>query len=201
MKAETDFESMAAKLVADIEKLRKAVARIDSRRAVVSLDARIGDTDARKEYDKLASERNAKLAEIDDLTAALTEAKRRAGEALKTSALEAEAERARKAQPILERMAARGKALDDAIARYCAEFAAISEDVDALMALGCPVATRDLIRVNLRNAHDSATMFLDKTSRPVSPRARKSFSELLLQWTRPGVAWVAVRTNNTAQAA
>lgn len=197
----TDFTAVAEKLTSDITKLQKKIARIDERRAVLALDAHIGDATAIKERDKLSDERNRLVGEVDDLSAALNEARRRSGEAQKATALEAEAERARKAAPILERMAARGKALDEAIASYCASFAAISGDVDELMALGCPVAPRDLIRVNLRNAHDSATMFLDKTSRPVSPRARRSFSELLHGWTKPGFSWVAARTNNTAQAA
>jgi hypothetical protein len=198
---ETNYGSVAEELVGRIDKLRKKITGLDQKRSTWALDAQLGDASAKAEMDKLNAQRNRLTGEVDDLTAALNEARRRAGETQKATALEAEAERARKAQPILERMAARGKALDEAIASYCASFSAISEDVDALMALGCPVAPHDLIRVNLRNAHDSATMFLDKTSRPVSPRARRSFSELLHGWTKPGFSWVAARTNNTAQAA
>jgi hypothetical protein len=197
----TDFEAVAAKLTADIDKLRRKVSAIDQKRRSISLDAMIGDSEARKELDRLNDQRNGKLGEIADLEAAVSEARRRMGEAKAAASLEAAAERARKAEQILAKMAARGRAIDEAIATYCREFEAISEDVSALMALGCPVPTRDLVRVNLRNAHDSATMMLDKTSRPVPPRARRTFSELLQGWTKPGFAWVAARVNNTAQAA
>jgi hypothetical protein len=197
----TDMNIIAADLQQKIGAAQAAIAGIDAKRKTVAFDAETGDDGARKAMAKLHADRNARLAEVDDLNAALDEAKRRSAAAAAAAAEEGLKARAERAKPIAERLAERGKKLDAAIQAYVAEFAAIGDDLDQLARLGVPIPSRDLVRVNLRRAHDSATAPLDKTSRPVSPTMRRSFDSLLAGWTQPAKNWIATKLNTAAKAA
>jgi hypothetical protein len=134
--------------------------------------------------------------DIATLNAAIAEAGRRADAAAKAASADAERKRAEQAEPIAQRLAERGRKMDEAIAVYCKEFKGISEDIDALMRLSVPVPTRELVRVNLNRSHDAATMFLDKTSRPVPPLERHPFSKLTTGWSLPALNWIASKLNS-----
>jgi tRNA U34 5-methylaminomethyl-2-thiouridine-forming methyltransferase MnmC len=108
---ETNYESVATDLVGRIDKLRKKIARVDERRAVLALDAHIGDATATKERDKLGDERNRLAGEVDDLTAALNEARRRANDATTAAAAEVVRKRAEQAAVVVQRLLARGPAM------------------------------------------------------------------------------------------
>jgi hypothetical protein len=200
---EADLARVAEKLIADIARAQKKLASTDQRRATFSLDARIGDADAKREMAKLNDARNALLTEIGDLDAALVEVRRRMGAARQTAALEAEAERARQAAPIVERLAARGAQMDSELQAFREHHAAIQADLNALARLGVPTPSRDLVAVNLNRALDAATMGLDSSRRPVPPLQRHSFTSLLHGYDLPAQRWVETKlnANNPAKAA
>jgi hypothetical protein len=81
--------------------------------------------------------------ECEDLEAALAASKRRIDDVQKAKSADAERQRAQKSEPILRRLEARGKAMDDALAGYCAAYNGIWDDVAELMALDCPITTRN----------------------------------------------------------
>jgi hypothetical protein len=187
---ETNYANVAEELVGRIDKLRKKIGRIDERRAVLPLDAHIGDATARKEMDKLGDERNAKLGEISDLDAALAEARRRMGEAKTAEAAEAECKRAEQALPIARRIAEVGEQQDAAARRYV-ELHAEAEDLfNQLTALGVPTASRELRRVNRHRQHDATFASLDKVARPVPPGQRSSFASLYRGWAAMSLNWI-----------
>ena len=131
------------------------------------------------------------------LEAAIAEAGRRAAATTAAEAADAERKRAEKAEPIVERLAARGQAMDLAIATYVENFKAIQNDMTELSRLGVPVPSRELIAVNANLAHDSAlTPLGDKFVRPVPSTARRNFSFLLNQWALPARNWVESKLNN-----
>jgi hypothetical protein len=137
-------------------------------------------------------------AEAASLKAAFAEAERRADAARADALTEAQRERAEKAKPIAERLAERGKKLDAAIGEYCEHFAALGADIEELARLGVPVPSRSLVAVNMRRSHDAATMFLDKTSRPVPPLDRHPFSKLTTGWAVPALKWIEAKLNKSA---
>jgi len=201
MKA-ADINHAAASLVTEITAVKAAIAALDERREELSFDAlAIADNiEAKKALSKLHAERASKVLELEDLESALAASKRRIAEAKQAESAEGERERATRALPLIEQMALRGKRIDEALATYCQEFNAINDDINQLIALGCPTPTRNLVSVNLRNAHD-AGMNLDKISRPTQPVRRRTFDELVRGWVVPGRNWIAGRLNTNADAA
>jgi hypothetical protein len=139
--------------------------------------------------------------ELEDLEAAKAAAERRIVEVQQAASTEAERERAAKAEPILKRLEARGKVMDSALASYCAAHNGIWDDVAELMALDCPITTRNLIRVNLHRSHDAALSVLGgKHVRLVPPNQRFSFDKLTRSWAQAGLNWIASKLNtNTAR--
>jgi seryl-tRNA synthetase len=193
----------ARKILADLADTaaaaQTALTDIDQRRANLSFAAHgAADPEAKKALAKVNAERVAKLGELEEIEHARTEARQRIAAAQAHDDEAAQRRRAEQASPIAQQLAERGKKLDAAIAEYCAQFAAIGDDLDALARLGVPIPSSDLVRVNLRRAHDSATSPLDKTSRPVPPSMRKNFDSLLRGWAAPSLNWIASRLNKPA---
>jgi hypothetical protein len=207
MKSEGDKMTTSIKearaIMADLENkaaaTRAAIAEANERRAELSFAAHgAANPTAQKALAKCNAERSARLDELEELEHAIAEARRLCAIAAATEDQEAARDRAEKALPIAERLAERGKKLDAAMQEYCAEFAAIGDDLDALARLGVPTPSRALVAVNLRRAHDAATSPLDKTSRPVPPNQRHSFNSLLTGWAQPSLNWISSKLNTKA---
>jgi hypothetical protein len=200
---ETNYETVAAKLTTDIDKLRRKVSAIDQKRAPLSLDVRLGDADARKTLNELNDARNARLTEIADLEAALAEARRRIGEVKTAAAAEAERQRAETALPIAQRIAEIGKEQDAVAARYCELHTQAEELFEKLTRLGVPVPSRDLRRVNRHRAHDASFAAIDNVSRPQRSFERSHYSSLYRGWAQMSQNWInsKINTNNDADAA
>jgi multidrug efflux pump subunit AcrA (membrane-fusion protein) len=187
--------------------LRNRFATIDNRKAQLATErdaiaySALIDSDAKasKRLTDIAAEIGTLDYETIAIAAALAEAGRRAEAAIAAEKAEAERERARQAEPILKRLAARGKKLDEAMAIVGAEYGGVADDIDELIRLGIPTPSRDLVRVNLRGALDSATMFLDRTSRPIAPGKRRKFFDLTPGWARPGLNWINGKLNTAAR--
>jgi len=192
-----------------IQELRNEIASIDERqlaleaeRAELAFTAVIEkNTDAVK---RLANV-NAEITEIVTVTlptlnAALREAQRREAVATVAAADEDIRERAKKARPIAERLAERGKKMDLAIAEYREQFSGIDQDLNELARLGIPTASRAIVAANLRRSHDAATSGLDKLGRPVPPNQRHTFDGLLRGWATPSINWIAEKLGKTTTA-
>jgi hypothetical protein len=192
--AQTVSDDLAEK----IKLTKAAIADVDKRRAELALVALgDGDTDAKEKLALIHKERAARVLELEDFEHALAASKRRAVEVRVAGDAEVERRRAEQAAPILERMAKRGKAMDEAIAVYCEEYNAIWKDVDALVALNCPITSRALIRVNLQRAHDASMGQLKGSAvRPVPPNQRFSFDKLTTGWVEAGLKWAAAKLTN-----
>jgi seryl-tRNA synthetase len=193
----------ARTILADLEKkaaaTRSVIAELNERRAALSFAAHAAaDQEATKTLAKLNTDRIAALAKLEELERAIAEARRLIAIAQTGEDEEAQRKRAEEARPIAERLAARGKKLDAAMREYCEHYAAIDADINELVRLGVPVPSRDLVRVNLRRAHDTATSPLDKTSRPVPPTMRRTFDSLLTGWAQPGLNWISGKLKNAA---
>ena len=196
---ETNYDSVATKLTADIEKLRKKIVSVDEKRARWALDATLGDSDAKAEMAKLGDQRNRLNGEIADLEAALTEARRRANDATTSAAAEVVRKRAEQAAVVVQRLLARGPEMDHAIALYTEHFRGIQNDLTELARLGAPTPSRPLVDVNTNLAHDSAlTPLGDKFVRPVPPTRRRTFDFLLRGWCTPVKTWIESKITNTA---
>jgi chromosome segregation ATPase len=157
---------------------------------------------AQKRLDDIGAELARLENEKASLTAAIAEAGRRAQAATAAERAEGERKRAEQAAPIAARLEARGKAMDEALASYVANFRAIQADLDELQSLGCPVPSRSLVEVNSHRAHDSALAALgDKFVRPIPPLQRHSFSKLLTGYVLPARTWITSKTNKAADAA
>jgi chromosome segregation ATPase len=189
-------------LLAKIAAVKLAIVEIDTRRAGISLAALgDGDTEAQKKLAQVHKERATRVLELEDLEAALAASKRRIVEVQSAASAEVDRQRAEKAEPIAKRLAERGAKLDAAIRDYCEHYGAIQADIDELARLGCPIPSRDLVRVNLRRSHDASVMFVDKHARPVAPLERIQFSKLTQGWAVPALEWIKSRLSNAAKAA
>jgi hypothetical protein len=190
-------QAVSDDLAEKIQLTKAAIADVDKRRAELALVALgDGDTDAKEKLARVHKERAARVLELEDFEHALAASKRRAVEVRVAGDAEVERRRAEQAAPILERLANRGKAIDEALAAYCEEYNAIWRDVDELVALNCPVTSRALIGAHLRRSHDAALSPLKGSAvRLVPPSQRFAFEKLTQGWVGAGLKWVAARLN------
>jgi hypothetical protein len=201
----TDVKAVVNDLLSQLEAAKAAVADIDKRRAEISLAALgDGDADAKRKLAQLHKERATAVAELEDITAAITAARQRAVAALEAETANEERERATRAKPIVQRLEARGAKMDEAIKVYRENFAAIKDDLNELARLGAPTPSRYLVEVNTHRAHDAAlTPLGDTFVRPVAPTQRRTFAFLLNGWALPARNWVdsKLKTKPAAEAA
>lgn len=182
----------------EIVSIEGRLIELEAERSELSYAAMIEkNTDAVKRLDKV----NAEIIRIVTVTlptlrAAIEEAERREAVATATAADQDVRDRAEKARPIAERLAERGAKMDAAIAEYRLQFAGIHEDLNGLIALGVPTASRALVRVNLTTAHTWATA-VDSSARPVPPNRRHSFDFLTTGWSQPARKWIAEKIGKT----
>jgi hypothetical protein len=195
----TEARTVLAQLEDKAAATRATIAEINERRAELSFAAHgAANQAAKKALDKANADRTAGLGELEEYEHAISEARRLCAIAEAQDDQEAARQRAEVALPIAERLAERGKKLDAAMREYCEHYAAINDDIDALARLGVPTPSRALVAVNLRRAHDAAMASLDKTSRPVPPNQRHSFSSLLTGWAQPSLNWITSKLNKKA---
>jgi DNA repair exonuclease SbcCD ATPase subunit len=190
---------------ATTDELRAKIGEIEGRKVELTAErdehAYAAHVERNAKAQKRLTEISAELLHLEhekaSLQAALAEAGRRAEAATAAEAAETERKRAEKAEPILSRLEARGAKLDAALKSYVENFNGLNADIEELTRLGIPVPTRNLVAVNLRNAHD-AGMSIDKISRPVQPVKRRTFNELTRGWSLPGMNWVKSKLNMIA---
>jgi chromosome segregation ATPase len=197
---ETNYESVAADLVGRIDKLRKKITGLDQKRSIWALDAQLGDADAKAEMSKLGDQRNRLNGEIVDLEAALAEARRRANDVTNEAAAEVVRQRAEKAAVIVQRLLARGPAMDQAASIYSENFKGIQTDITELARLDVPTPSWQLVSVNMDIAHDSALSSLGSkyVEQLVPPNRRRQFDFLIKGWCTPAQNWIKKINTNTA---
>ena len=193
----------ARAVLAELEKkaaaTRAEIAEINEHRAGSSFAAHASaDVEATQTLKKLNIDRIAALARLEELERAIAQARQLIAIAQTGEDEEAQRKRAEQARPIAERLAARGKRMDEAMAVVLAERAGIDADAEALARLGVPVANADLRRVNLRRWIDAATMSFDKHARPVPPGERTTAEALTTTWMRSSLQFIADKLNNAA---
>jgi hypothetical protein len=196
-----EARAMADDLAAKVAALKLAMVALDEQRAEISLFA-LGDgnAEAQRRLGQLHKERVARQLALEDLEVALAAAKRRVAEVelRRPEREKADREKARKAEPIVKRLAERGAVMDAALKTYVENFVGTQRNIDQLIAMGLPMTTRALILTNMENAHDAAMFaFGNRNARPVRVR-RRTFTELVESWCVPPRNWISARLNITA---
>ena len=129
-------------------KLAAAEARfveLEVERRRLSYDAAVSGGDAAKQLDKLTKESATASIVIANARSAVEEAKRRLNAALRDEEMAGDRENAEAAIVIGNRLAERGKRIDEALAAAQREIEEYKQDVDALHQLGCPAPTSTAI--------------------------------------------------------
>ena len=132
----TGSSEEARQIVADLEnKLAAAEARaveLQTERRRLSFDANTGDGAAEKRLKALNTEAAHINLDIENVRSAIDEAKRRLAAAERDEAMAAGREKAERALIVSERVAARGKKLDQALLTLAMEAEGLEEDLSEL---------------------------------------------------------------------
>jgi hypothetical protein len=135
----------ARQTVADLEqKLASITARsieLADERRHLAFDANTGDGGAEKKLKALNSEAAHINLDIENVRSAIEEAKRRLNAAIRDEEMADDRKNAEAALVIGDRLAERGKRIDEALATAQQEIEAFKRDVDELHQLGCPAPT------------------------------------------------------------
>jgi hypothetical protein len=195
----TSTRAADAELRKQISTIEADIARLDARRAELSLAAHAdGDTKAKRDLEDVHRQRMSKSIELEDLQHALQAAHKRADIAERAASVERERQRAEKGAVILERLAQRGARMDAALKAYRDDYAGADADLNELRRLGIGAPGPDLARVNFRNCHDSAMSGLDLKTAVIPPQRRRDWNTLLRGYVEMGTAWIANRLNKHA---
>jgi hypothetical protein len=183
-----DAKATVQKFEARLDAARSALAANEERRSSLAFAVETGDADARKTADALVIEAAKHAADVRSLEAAVAEGARRVSAAQDAQGREALREKAKAARAVLSRLADTGAALDAALKTATQAYAGLQADLRELAALGSPGPSAQLVAVNMQRALD-AGMSNAGEARPIAPSMRRSFADLCVGWSRPGIAW------------
>jgi DNA anti-recombination protein RmuC len=185
---------------ATLAQLNEKLAEFD-RRAIeleneatgISLAAMTGDAASRKRLDALNRERSAHELESRNIKSAIRAQEALVAAAEREEAMAAARQNAARAAEVADRIAARGKRIDEAFEAARAELEGLKSDVDELHKLGVTHPRGEQLKVFGGLALASALMGLPiKAERDhLAPRERHSFSELCTGWARGVTNWAA----------
>ncbi len=167
----------------------RTLAEVDDARAELAFDAMTVGGEAAKRLRALDAERGRVAADVASLEAAIVTAKRHVAGAEAAATRADERRRAGLALPIAERLRVRASAIDEGLAMARDNLRGFDDDIAELGLLGAPVASRELLQVNITRATDVALVGIYVKVRPVPPDQRRSFSELFESWSRPVELW------------
>jgi chromosome segregation ATPase len=184
-----DARKTLAKFEARLDAARSALAQNEEKRNELAYAVETGDADARKATEALAIAATKHAADIRSLQAAVAEGGRRVSAAEDGRQREAARVKAQEARIVLTRLADVGAALDSALRSAVVAYASLQSDLRQLGELGAPAPSGALVQVNLKIALDSALG--GAGAAPVAPLSRRSFADLCVGWSAPGIAWAS----------
>lgn len=194
----------AATLQRRLDECHQTLATVDAERIALSFAAHGGDDDdAKRKLSKLNARRAVLITEAEELDAAVDTARQNVIETQNAANADAARQRAAEAEPIARRLAERGAAMDATVAAFVEHYRGINDDINALMKLGIPTPSRELVSVNLNRARDAAFNGLDPSVRPVPVLQRHSYQSLTNGWSAPALAYISdkITTYTAADAA
>jgi len=192
----TETPTEARQTAANLEERRRALAdraaALSARAEQIAYAATVDrDPAARKTLDGIVKEQLAFAIEAKHLEAAAAEAKRRIAQA---EAAAAEAELRRKAtlaRAQLAELADVGRDLNAALQQFSDTFTRFLATGDVLRQLGFAFPGRDLQRVNVSRAIDTALHHLRLSNRPVAPSQQVTLDALVASWAAQVEARIA----------
>lgn len=185
----------ARRTLADLEgKLVEATSRataLQTERRRIAFAANTGDGKARKELDKLNAATATADLEIENIKAAIDEAKRRAAEVERMDEIERLAGSAERAIVIGASFAARQRRIDAALAIVAEESRGSIAEINELHLLGLPSPRGEQYKVLGESAISSALMGTPIKLRHLPPRERRTFTEIGDGWRLQIETWAA----------
>jgi hypothetical protein len=181
-----DAPAAARATLQDLTAQRAAAAarqlELADEREALAFDAAVGDAAARKTLDVLTRDAATAILTIENLDAAIAEARRRVQSA-DTAARHAKLRRdATVARERLADLATVGHDLSATLAKFADTFEKFLSTADEIRRLGMGGPSRDLVRANASRAIDSALWRLRLSSRPVAPSQRTELATLVAGW-------------------
>jgi phage shock protein A len=171
-----------------------AIARqrvLSDEREALAYDAATGDGPARKALDSLTREAATAALTLENLDAAIAEAKRRVAAADEEARLAELRRKAAEAQAKLADLDEIGRSLSASLAQFADTFERFQAVGDGIRRLGLGFVGRDLQRVNTVRAIDSVLARLHLSSRAVPPAQRVEIADLIQSWRGQVAARVA----------
>jgi hypothetical protein len=182
----TDAPAAARATLADLTAQRAvAVARqqeLADEREALAFDAAIGDAAARKTLHVLTRDAATAGLTIENLDAAIVEARRRIGQADEAARIAELRRKAVQARDQLADLDEVSRSLSAALTQFADTFERFQAVGDGIRRLGFGFPSRDLQRANTSRAIDTVLQRLRLSSRPVPPGQRVDLATLVAAW-------------------
>jgi hypothetical protein len=201
----TDLEKANAVLSELVEELCNAQTRQSEAEEAAreyAFPAHTGDLAARKELDRLNATAAKAAAEIKGLEAAVSQAQLLVDDAMAADLDERERDDARKALALLGDFERRGEELQQAMDKFISKYEETTRDFRALGALGYPVATWLMLKIQMNLATQSSLQFTDlKIGDFLAPSERRDFRSVLEGWAGSVRGKIQARINRSPRKA
>lgn len=176
------------------QKLTDASARaieLQTERQRISFDANTGDEAARQRLDKANTASTTVALELENISSAIREAKRRLAEAERAEEVAQLSANAEAAVEIADRLAERGRKIDAALAIVAEQATGYMADISELNRLGCSHPRAEQFSVLGEMVVSAALMDSPLKLRHLAPKDRRTLAELSNGWRDTVVRWAS----------
>jgi len=182
MSTSQDARKVVSSLEEKLADVRRWKNEIEASSKATAFAAHVDGGDARAKLDNLNEQAVAAGREIASLEKAIAEGKQRRAAAIASETDARERDQAKMALGLIAGFVARGKALDEKLGQFVAEFQELNRDFLELQKVNYPPATWALVATNMRSATLAGLMFTELQVEHLPPHRRHSFAQVIEAW-------------------